>query len=415
MDNARVKFLVDRYRDGIASDEEIAELRLLVLDARYRHLLEAWTDELWDDLDKEALSDMSGERQQAALWRIIGHYNKDYGRIHRLMKYAVAVVLLVSVGAFSFWYWQESPAAIFLTVGADDVTEISPGANKAVLTLADGRKIVLDDLVGGERMEVGAATTALKHVDGVLVYQSEHEHHLSTAKQQEVYNTITTPIGGQYRVILPDGSEVMLNAGSALRYPVVFGKGKRVVEFSGEGYFKVASDQNRPFFVETMLADERHTVQVLGTEFNINTYDHEREVLTSVIEGSVGVSATHQGLGSVVLAPGQQSVLSGKSGASSLRVVMADLNSVTAWKDGLFVFNDERLPDLLKRVARWYNVTFTYEDDVNDIRFQGNYFRDKGLLNLLENLEMAAQVEFLIEKKEMANTSSERRVYVKRR
>lgn len=412
MNNDRIRFLVERYRDGMATEEELAELRSLILDLQSRHLLEEWMDGCWDEMDRSVLLDMPEEKRRTILVRVVGSSRDGrFGR--RLLAYAASVFILIASGVFGFWYWQATKYDVFTAIGTD-IDEISPGENTAVLTLADGQKIVLDALEGGAHVDVGGSITAEKHENGVLVYQLEEANQPSTPIAQDVYNTIATPIGGQYRVVLPDGSAVMLNAGSELQYPVAFGAEKRVVKFSGEGYFEISPDPDRPFVVETTLAGEEHRVKVLGTEFNINTYDHERDVLTSVVDGKVSVSTTHPGMKPVMLAPGQQSILSYKNDRTSLRVMKADLGAVTAWKDGLFVFNDERLPDLLKRVARWYGVVFTYEEDMSDVRFHGNYFRDKGLLNLLENLELAANVEFLVEKR-MADAGNERRVYVRKR
>lgn len=408
MTRKRLQFLYRRYRQHQISDAELVELQHFIVDDRNRHEVAEWLDEVWDDLSDGPLLDMPQGRQRTLFRSITGG-----GRsISLFWRYAAAIVLLISGGIVAHRYVDRGDDQILLALDADGLDDISPGADKAILTLADGREVVLDDFAGEEFM-LNHSVKVSKDADGILVYKYLGAGSGPRQGAEMEYHTVTTPNGGQYQIQLPDGSKVTLNAASKLRYPAFFQDDKRVVTFQGEGYFEVVPDADRPFLVESTTPTGRQTIRVLGTEFNINTYDKEHEVRTAVISGRVEVK--HANAPSpVVLNPGYQSILTQNGNEVSLRVAEADLKLATAWKDGLFVFDNEKLPDLLKRVSRWYDVTFIYEDDMDDVRFQGNYFRNKGLMNLLQNLELTGEMVFLIEQP-TGSANDERRIYVKKR
>ena len=404
--------MFDRYQRGLISDEELAELRLFVSQGSHRRAVDEWLDGQWNELSDRILSDMPRERQRELL-RSITRNTAVVRRIKHYWWYWVAVFLLFAGGVTWGWFqYNEKDEPLLLLLNQDVLEDIAPGANKAILTLADGKKIVLDSMNSGELLPDKSARVA-KNKDGILVYEPAKSNHRITGGPETVYHTVSTPKGGQYQIWLPDGSKVTLNAASELHYPVAFQKDKRIVTFQGEGYFEIAPEAGRPFLVESVTAAGRQTIEVLGTEFNINTYDREDEVRTSVIHGSVRVNFSAS-VPSVTLQTGQQSVLTKTDEGVSIRVEKAGFETVAAWKNGLFVFNNEKLPDLLKRVARWYDVTFIYQDNVDDVRFQGNYFRNKGLLDLLQNLELTGEVSFAIEQPTIPS-NDERRIYVKRR
>ncbi|GGG92126.1 hypothetical protein GCM10007415_28580 [Parapedobacter pyrenivorans] len=411
MTRERLQFLYEQYQRRLISDDELAELRLFVSDDLRHQLVEEWLDGIWDDLDEGTLSDIPRDRQRLLLESIISD-KPVVKRIRLTWWYAAAIALLLTGGILIFQYVEQAQEKSLLALGTGGLKDISPGANKAILTLPNGSKIVLDDIDSGE-LVADNSVRMTKSADGILVYESIKMDSIAAVGERVSYHTVSTPAGGQYQIWLPDGTKVTLNAGSELRYPVVFQRDKRMVTFQGEGYFEVAPDAKRPFLVESVTPNGRQTIAVLGTEFNVNTYDREQEIRTAVIKGSVEVRFS-TAIPSVVLKPGHQSVLAKKDGNVSLSVAKADLNSVAAWKDGLFVFADEPLPDLLKRVSRWYNVTFSYDDDMHDVRIQGNYFRNKGLLDLLQNLELIGKIDFLIEQPAVRG-HDERRIYVKKR
>lgn len=254
---------------------------------------------------------------------------------------------------------------------------ILPGRNGAVLTLSDHRQILLDSVVDGVIAEEGGAAVRLS--DGKIAYGK-------TEGDEIVYNTLSTPRGRQFRVILPDGTAVWLNAASMLRYPAVFRDSVRSVELEGEAYFEVAADKAHPFIVRA--GGQR--LRVLGTHFNINAYTDEPSVRTVLVEGGVRVDA---GAASVVLKPGEGSVLTG----NVLTWGPADVEEATAWKNGYFVFNSEDIHPLMRKLARWYDVAIVYEEDVKASGFNGTVQRFADISQVLHKLELTNEVHFKIE------------------
>jgi len=204
-----------------------------------------------------------------------------------------------------------------------------------------------------------------------------------------VYNRIQVPYGGQYQLELPDGTKVWLNAGSSLRYPVSFTGHERKVELTGEGYFEVAKNKTMPFRVQT----SKQVVEVLGTHFNINAYNDDPSVKTTLLEGSVKVTQNTMGTFKM-LKPGQQSVLKN----NELQVKEADTEEAVAWKNGLFLFNDQSLDEIMHQVSRWYDLQIVFDDvSLKTQRFGGSISRFKNVSQLLQVLESTGSVHFKIE------------------
>jgi len=286
-------------------------------------------------------------------------------------------------------------AAVFFTVfrhkqteqivHIENKAEILPGGNKAFLTLADGTRISLSDAAdGGIASQSG---TSISKAGGQLVYTT------SAYKLQNddvEYNTIETPAGGQYEIHLPDGSTVWLNAASSLKYPVSFASLKnRSVELSGEAYFEIAKDKNHPFIVTT----PQQEVEVLGTHFNINAYDDEPAIKTTLLEGSVKVTnSTHSTL---TLIPGQQSVV--KNGKISR--FNTDTNEAVAWRKGDFDFNSEQLGSIMRKLSRWYNIEVVFEGDVQSKSFTGKISRFKNLSQVLKMLSKTKAIHFKVQER----------------
>jgi ferric-dicitrate binding protein FerR (iron transport regulator) len=253
--------------------------------------------------------------------------------------------------------------------------EIAPGSNRAVLTLADGSTIILENAVKGPLTQQGY-TKISKPADGQLEYKSLNE------KPKEVlFNNITTPRGGQYQLILSDGSKVWLNAASSLRFPAAFGGNERKVEISGEAYFEVAKDASRPFKVDVPGKGE---VEVLGTHFNVNAYRDEPTVKTTLLEGSVKVMvlATRDKL---VLNPGEQAQLQ-ENGQITINK-NADTEQALAWKTGSFHFSNADLGTVFRQLSRWYDVDVSFEGPIPQRQFDGEIQRDLKLSQVLKLLE----------------------------
>jgi transmembrane sensor len=302
--------------------------------------------------------------------------------------WAAAILVLLSAGIY---LWRSSSSSATgesgLSQGKQDV---APGRDGAILTLADGTKIVLDSLGNGAIADQNGAKVVLNN--GQLMYNA-----VAGADGQQQWNTMHTPKGRQFNVVLPDGTRVWLNAASSITFPTVFTGKERRVELNGEAYFEVTKDKTRPFFVK--IKDQAE-VQVLGTHFNVNGYDDEPQVNTTLLEGSVRVltnrqEKTGQAENSVVLKPGQQAkIAQGKVATATLKE--EDIDKVMAWRYGAFNFENASLQEVMRQLARWYDIEVVYEKGVPDIHFVGEMSRDISLAGVLKALE-ASSVHFRIE------------------
>jgi ferric-dicitrate binding protein FerR (iron transport regulator) len=262
--------------------------------------------------------------------------------------------------------------------------DVAPGGNKATLTLADGSMIVLDDAKNGTLTQQGASKVI--KLDGKVLYDLASEK-----TKKVVYNTIATPKGGQYQLELPDGSLVWLNASSSIHFPTSFTEKDRRVEITGEAYFEVAKDASKPFIV----AVNNSEVQVLGTHFNVNAYNDEEEVRTTLLEGSVKFV---DGNNTSLLQPGQQSQLA-KNGIVKV-VSNVDVDEVMAWKNGLFSFENAGIETIMRQLSRWYDVEIEYKGKTDDI-FVAEISRNIKLSDALKALELTGRVKFEIDGKKI--------------
>lgn len=299
----------------------------------------------------------------------------------RLVWRIAAACLLVLLGAGAYLWLNPSTKT---TAPAQHTLakqpEIAPGGNRAILTLSDGTTINLDDAANGTVAQQGNASL-IKNADGELLYRADQKQ--SSALY---YNTMTTPRGGQFKLVLPDGTQVWLNASSSIRYPAVFNGTERKVTMEGEVYFEVAHQKNHPFIVVANGTE----VHVTGTHFNVNAYADESVIKTTLLEGSVTVK---KGDAFANLKPGEQ-VESGNNGLSMVNA--ADVEETVAWKNGLFSFNGDDLPSIMRQLARWYNLEIQYEGAVPKRLFTGKVFRSMNLSETLKVFELS-NVHFRIE------------------
>ena len=320
------------------------------------------------------------------------------------MHAAAAMLVLLMAGIYGalVHHNQSTPVSAKNKPQPDAAINITPGSNKAMLTLADGSTIVLDNAANGTLIQQGNAKV-MKPGNGQLAY-AINNNQSSTAAQPAAttYNVLATPKGGQYQLQLPDGSKVWLNAASSIRYPTAFTGKERSVEIKGEAYFEVTKNATMPFVVKVNDLQ----VQVLGTHFNINAYSDERVVKTTLLEGSVKVK-TEAGFSagtaskSEILQPGEQAQVTHSSGTGKLRVIHdANIAEIMAWKDGLFQFDNVTIETVMRQVARWYDVEVVYERDVSQDRFQGKIYRQTAISQLLSILELSG-AHFKIEGKKI--------------
>lgn len=304
---------------------------------------------------------------------------------------AAAIIFILGAGSY-FLLLNKAPQEIAKTEKKNGPlkNDVAPGGNKAVLTLADGSAIILDSVQNGALAKQGNVKV-IKLNNGQLAYNT------SNGQSAEVlYNTVSTPKGGQYKITLSDGTQVWLNAASSIRYPAAFVGKERKVEITGEAYFEVVKNPSLPFIVKVNTpSGDAGEVEVLGTHFNINSYADEETVNTTLLEGSVKVSGADK---SILLSPGEQSQL--KPG-SSLQVVKGiNIDEAVAWKEGFFHFESAGLSTILRQFSRWYDIDIVYEGKLKQRKFFGIVSRASTLMNVLKMLK-ANDINFRVEGKKL--------------
>ncbi|MBF4484387.1 FecR family protein [Flavobacterium sp. CSZ] len=307
-------------------------------------------------------------------------------RIWPRVAVAASIAVLLGTGIFYFTKTKEQPVQV-----AEKPQEIAPGGNRGILTLSNGKQIVLADISAkdtiakeGEEDEV----TIKMGANGVITYIINPNTDTSKAGAN-LFNTLSTPTGGQYNIVLEDGTKVYLNAVSSIKYPTQFNGDQRIVELDGEAYFEVAKNKNKPFIVKSGDQD----IEVLGTHFNVHAYDNESVVKTTLLEGSVAVSYKNQ---KAILKPGQQSNVSDKF--TKITIKQVDTEAAIAWKNGRFKFDNADLKTVMRQLERWYGIKVEYRGDVSDVRFNGGTFMNKNLSEVLKVLELS-NIKFKVEGK----------------
>ncbi|HWK06749.1 MAG TPA: FecR domain-containing protein [Puia sp.] len=368
--------LLQRYRLGQCTGEE-------------RILVESWYIAHAQALGPATPDSLPAEGQKEAGWVKIRELT-GLGYLHRrrplprILYWSAAAALLFVLTGGAWLYSRYSRAGTAASLSAK--TDVAPGGNKAILTLSNGQTITLTGAQNGQLAAQGK-TRITKTADGQLRYDP------SGKGGSTMMNTVSTPRGGQYQLVLSDGSRVWLNAASSIHYPVAFSDKERKVVITGEAWFEVTPDKSRPFVV---TAGEQ-TIKVLGTQFDIDSYADEPLNKTTLVEGSVQVS---KGTNSVILKPGQQSKT--EAGDEKLAVVPGiDIDAELAWKSGDFVFTNEELPSIMRKIARWYDVDIAYEGNPGSLKFGGVVSRSKNLSAVLQIMETTQKVHFKMEKRRL--------------
>ena len=443
MEKDRIRYLLDRYAADQASGKEVGELFVYLRSAGGKEALKNLIAEAWRSggtgASREDETDaVSGGQDWDKMWSAIqlAVHPPRRARIFSLgrMRAAAAVLILcIGAGAVYLMLARSQRKAKEAMVAAKYRFDIVPGGNKAVLTLADGSTIVLDSAKDGPLAQQGNAKV-VKIDAGMLAYNGKMKGETGVKGGDEgmkggdgamkrgegvMYNTIATPYGGQYQVVLPDGSKVWLNAASSLRFPTSFSGRERVVELTGEGYFDIAKDPSKPFRVHVVHAagaEKEMDIEVLGTAFNIMAYENEEHSNTTLLNGKVRVvlpsakgataagAATATAAGAakgmaagaaVNLEPGRQAIAG--SQADGLQVADANVDQAIAWKNGLFRFRETGIRELMRQVERWYNVQVIYQTDTKDKDYTGIVSRSQNISALLHTLELTGTVHFQIE------------------
>ncbi|MEO3403945.1 FecR domain-containing protein [Mucilaginibacter sp. CAU 1740] len=360
------KVLLTKYRLGEATNEEIKFLEA------YYNLFELTDNLITDENEADYLP--LKNTMKANIDQKIAQYEKKPLTMpskHGWTKYAVAASILLFIWVGAYFFTRSGHKADH--VAANNYSNIKPGGNKATLTLGNGKTITLDDTTNGQIAQQ-AGVLISKNANGEIVYTA------AQSTDEVLENTIATPKGGQYKVILPDGTNVWLNAASSLTYPTAFKGTERLVTLNGEGYFEVTKNKQMPFRVHSA----GQTVEVLGTHFDINAYADEAVVKTTLLEGSVKVSVQAN---SATIVPGQQAQFA-KGGAGIIRLEKVDTDKEVAWKNGVFSFADEDIRTVMRQVSRWYDIDVVYNGKIPDEKFYGEISRSSNLADVFKILEL---------------------------
>jgi ferric-dicitrate binding protein FerR (iron transport regulator) len=420
----RIIYLLATKAAGELNAEELSEL-------------EAWKDiapfnrETADEVSvtgftADLLNNWKQEKADHSLGRVRQQIKrKNFRVLWPRIAAAAAVLLVVGLGVFFYTQRHLEGSAATRDLLAND---IKPGGNKAYLILSNGKRLSLTDAANGElAKEAGVEIT--KTADGQVIYTAPGDPGAGR-DDGGALNTIETPRGGQYQVRLPDGSKVWLNAASKLIYPVSFnGRGQRVVELSGEAYFEIFKNKLQPFVVKS----KNQEVTVLGTHFNVNSYSDEPDTKTTLLEGSVRVSSLQplsasggemptgqrggngsagnsnsslpargisprggERFGGVILKPGQQSIIDRNRNFDIRVQEVQNLEAAVAWKNGTFIFDSEPIQEVMRKVARWYDVDVEYKTTPSTKKFTGAIARTENISQILALFEKTDGVKFEI-------------------
>ena len=306
---------------------------------------------------------------------------------------SILVIFLFSTTIYFYRSSLTSKSQLPIAQGVEKIEDKQPAKNIAILTLGNNSQIVLDEASNGEIAQE-SGVSILKTDKGELIYKIRNSNNLSTNDLNK-YNTISTPMGGKFKVILPDGSLVVLNAASTLKYPVHFDEKLRKVSFTGEAYFEIAKLEDKrkkrvPFYVYS----NDQIVEVLGTHFNINSYDNEEYSKTTLLEGSVKIINEKSAATAKILKPGQQAVI--KRGDVQTKIMIADEAQALAWKDGYFLFKNTNIKDVVNELERWYNVDIKYEDEMEFENITGYISRNVKISSVLKLLQLSGIVNYEI-------------------
>ncbi len=397
MSAQRLEYLFLKYYDQSATPEERQEFLGLVSSGVHEEQLKRL---IFERFKFEANPPVLDEEQSGRILGEILHPLSEtgsgadtdvgYRRYGGRFWFRVATVA-AAVAAICYFGYRElaarRPGDMDPSFSVQLPGDVAPGGERASLALADGTVL---------NLEASASENAL-HLRGISNDRERGELSYPREAGEHGMNTLSTPLGGQYRIVLPDGSKAWLNAGSSLTYPTSFASRNRGVEMTGEVYFEIAPDKLRPFYVKVRSGRRKDTeIRVLGTHFNVQSYTNEPEIRTTLLEGAVQVKS---GQDVQELTPGQQARIESMEagGASSgIKVRSVDVSTAIAWKEGRFEF-DGSIRDMMRQIARWYNVEIVYEGNVDNKAFAGTISRKKNVSEVLKMLELTGGIRFLVE------------------
>lgn len=361
--NKRYQELARKQLQGTISPDEAAELA-------------QWLAH--DDGQSLEVPPAMAENRELHEKRLLGAIEQNIGwrrsariRVFRSVAAAAIILLIATLG---WWLLKPSPVVPSPAI-VENNNDPAPGGNRAVLTLGNGQRIILDSASNGTLFNQGGIQ-CVKLDSGSLAYN------MGGASEEVQMHTLSTPVGGQFRITLSDGTSVWLNAASTLKFPSSFRGQDRSVEITGEAYFEVAHNKSMPFKV----AFNGNAVEVLGTHFNVMAYADEAKSKVTLLEGSVAVSNPS---GRHILKPGMQALV-----GSTITMSRANVEEAVAWKNGLFIFDNEDIHSIMRKLSRWYNIKPEYTGEMQGLTFSGTVSRYGNVSGVLNMLEMTESVRF---------------------
>lgn len=389
--NNLLQDLIAKYIAGNCTKQELDHLLAIIEMGKQDESITAILKDFWkksaeiktlqeSELTTKFASLMLEVKHEVPVVEMVAEKHRRFG----YFRYAAAIVVIAVLSVSFYLLFNSTPPKQVSHAGKlqNSTEEISPGKNKAILTLANGSTIVLDSAANGAITTQGNAQ--ILKSNGMLSYNA-----LKNKSSEVLYNTISTPRGGQYQLMLADGSKVWLNAASSLRFPASFTGKERKVELLGEAYFEVAKNAKMPFKVKVKGME----VEVLGTHFNINSYENEASIRTTLLEGSIKINRNNR---STLLKPGQQAQV---NTAGEIKILDdVDVEDAVAWKEGRFQFDRADIHDIMRQLARWYDVDVEYRGTISS-HFGGTISRDVNLSQVLNMLHLTGEVKFRVEGK----------------
>lgn len=393
------------------------------LDEAGKQELQKWVNE--DDRNRLFLEDLENETsfqdelnffsslEVSSAWKKVADqttYGPKFAMATVILKYAAVFILIASAGLLFYTrYSSDKKPFVNPRFVKNTKNDIQPGGDRARLELADGSIMILEEAENGVLKDKNG--NQIVKEGGLLVYKPVVGNSAAMA-----HNKITIPKGGQYAVLLPDGTKVWLNSASSLRFPTSFSGDVREVDLTGEAYFEVASvfrshgkqKKGKMPFVVNILSEGKQAgrIEVLGTHFNINAYANERVVKTTLLEGAVKVypagSFSSLKKGGVLLRPGQQAETRPASeGRSAINVYHVNTEGAVAWKNGMFQFDGADVKTVMRQIERWYDVDVEYAGGIPKNHFTGIISRNTTVSKVLEMLELTGGVQFEIRDKKI--------------
>jgi len=395
MEKAKLQRLLHQYLDNSISEKDCIELLNYLDKADMQEISDEVNLDI-TDLDKGPV--FSGEQAQDILNRIKADirfkesapikslHNRNLPKLYlrQWLQIAAAVLIFFFGGSLVFLLHKKHESFDSNKLAQAPKSIIVPGSTKASLILANGNVVYLQNVNNGLLAKTNFGNV-VKTRNGQILYDTRAN--VKANGKQVGYNTLTTPRGGVYQVVLPDGTNVWLNAASSITYPIAFTGNERDVKLNGEAYFEVAKNKKKPFYVNI----NNVRVRVLGTHFNIAAYNDDNNITTTLLEGSVQVTKNKS---LSLLKPGQQADISNSS--DNIVVSEANINNAIAWKNGYFVFDDDDIAGIMRKVSRWYDVDIEYHGTFTDQKFGGTYYRSKSIDELLHHLEKISNINFSI-------------------